>query len=575
MTARHTAALIALALTLSTGCHPAHPPVPTSPSPPELAQAANKLFLNQKTYDPWVLTATDPNTTLPLYQGEGEDGWLFAADGRVEKHFKAGLYRDGRLVQVPADPRIDIFGPAQYAPGAYRQTLDMRTGKLTSNAFGGGPHVSGVYPASHRTLINWASTWQTSDVIIQGDPQAQQVTHANLFYLLSSTYPGSDHSIPPMGLSSDAYGGHIFWDAEVWMLPALIVQHPEYAKPIVDYRFKRLAQAKKNAKTHGFQGAEYPWESADTGQEVAPAEFAKERHITADVGFAAWQYFLWAGDKIYLAKEGWPLLQATAQYWSSRVTKAADGKYHIKGVLSPDETAGVVDDDIYTNAAVSYNLRAATEAAKLLGQPADPRWAQIADQIFLPMDTVRRIPAENTQPLTDRFRAKQADTLLLIHPLGVVFDAATQGRMLDFYSSHTSPAGPAMTSSIESVVAARLGRAQPSLDLFYDSYRPFMRGPWDAFSEKRTTNNVYFLTGMAGCVQSVLYGFAGLQAVSPWQRGVGRKLASDSGGALFCDPHLPPSWSGLAVMGVRFGGRTLDIRIAPGNVVTVTEPKPK
>ena len=126
------------------------------------------------------------------------------------------------------------------------------------------------------------------------------MTHANLFYLLSSTYPGSDHSIPPMGLSSNLYGGHIFWDAEVWMLPALIVQHPDYARSIIDYRFKLLGQAKKNAQAHGFAGAEYPWESADTGAEMAPAEFAKERHITADVGWAAWQYYLWTGDKAYL-----------------------------------------------------------------------------------------------------------------------------------------------------------------------------------------------------------------------------------------------------------------------------------
>ena len=301
-----------------------------------------------------------------------------------------------------------------------------------------------------------------------------------------------------MGLSSNVYGGHIFWDADVWMLPALIVQHPDYAKPIVDYRFKLLAQAKKNAKAHGYAGAEYPWESADTGKEEAPGDFAKERHITADVAFAAWQWYLWTGDNAYLKREGWPLLQATAQYWASRVTKGADGKYHIKGVLSPDETAGVVDDDAYTNAVVRYNLQAATRAAALVGQSPDPRWRIIADALFLPYDTARAIPAENSTPMTDRFSAKQADTLLLLHPLHVPYDAATQKRMLDFYAAHTMKTGPAMTSSIHAVVAARLGLAQQSLDEFHDSYRPFERAPWDAFSEKRTTNNVYFLTGMAG-----------------------------------------------------------------------------
>ena len=49
------------------------------------------------------------------------------------------------------------------------------------------------------------------------------------------------------------------------------------------------------------------------------------------------------------------------------------------------------------------------------------------------------------------------DTLLLVHPLNIPFDAQTEGKMLDFYTAHTSKFGPAMTASIHAVVAARLG----------------------------------------------------------------------------------------------------------------------
>ena len=416
----------------------------------------------------------------------------------------------------------------------------------------------------------WPRLWQTSDIVIQGDPEAQQVTHANLFYLLSSTFPGSDDSIPPFGLSSNLYGGHIFWDAEIWMMPALIVQHPDYARSIIAYRFKLLGQAKKNAKQHGFAGAEYPWESADTGAEMVGGEFSKERHITADVGWAAWQYYLWTGDKAYLKSQGWPVLQATAQYWVSRVTKGAEGKYHVKGVLSPDETADVVDDDAWTNGIVQANLRDAARAAATLGQVADPRWKAIADGMYFPFDKPRGIPAENDKPMTDRFSAKQADTLLLVHPLNVPFGAQTEEKMLDFYAAHTSKFGPAMTASIHAVVAARLGRGKDALDLFHDSYRPFMRGPWDAFAEKRTSNRVYFCTGMGGCLQSVLYGFAGLQVVELGQKGPGTKLAGDGEAALYAAPHLPPGWGGLTVKGIRFRGKTLDLSVTPGDKVTVT-----
>ena len=562
---------LAAACLLLSGCHQApSQTTDTSPSPHDEAVAANQLFLNQKTFDPWELKSQDANNSIPFYASNGEISCLLSPDGRIAGSFQAGSYQSG---QLKTSIQIELAASRKFSLNAGSpdnhtlNLLNLEDGLFTIHDNGDGSHnLSGI---SRR---DWPHLWQTSDTIIQGDPEAQQVTHANLFYLLSSTYPGSDHSIPPMGLSSDIYGGHIFWDAEVWMMPALIVQHPDYAKSIIDYRFKLLGQAKKNAKMHGFAGAEYPWESADTGAEMAPAEFAQERHITADVGWAAWQYFLWTGDKAYLAQEGWPVLSATAAYWVSRVTKGADGQYHILKVLSPDETAGVVSDDAYTNGVVQANLRAAVSAAKTLGQPADPRWKTIADGLFFPVDKTRGIPAENAAPMTGRFSAKQADTLLLIYPLNKTFDPQTEGRMLDFYSAHTIKNGPAMTASMQAIVAAKLGRGQASLDQFHDSYRPFERGPWDAFAEKRTSNRVYFCTGMGGCLQSVLYGFAGLQVVEAGAKGTGTKIAGDSSAALYADPHLPPGWGGLTVKGVRFHGKRYTVAVAPGNKVTVTTP---
>ncbi len=561
-----SACIVALCLLLS-GCRPSATTSPVS-SPPQAAAVANQLFLNQKTFDPWVLKRFTPDQTLPAYISDGHDGLVYDALGNLKQYFKAGAYLNGILAPQPLTHQydtktVDEIGSASGGSRSkYAQILDMRTGACYM-------FTGGDYDPMPVTKFDGLRLWQTSDIIINGDPEAQQVTHANLFYLLSSTYPGSDHSIPPMGLSSNVYGGHIFWDAEVWMLPALIVQHPEYARPIVDYRFKLLTQAKKNAKAHGLAGAEFPWESADTGAEMAPGDFAKERHITADVGWAVWQYYLWTGNKLYLKEEGWPILQATAQYWASRVAKGPDGRYHISRVMSPDETAGLVDDDAYTNAVVQANLRAATRAAKLIGQSADPRWSVIADALFFPYDTQRGIPAEHSGPMTDRFAAKQADTLLLIHPLNGRFDAATAGRMLDFYQSHTIKSGPAMTASIHAIVAAKLGRSQQSLDLFHASYRPFERGPWDAFSEKRTTNNVYFLTGMAGCVQTVLYGFAGLKVSEAGEPRSGTKIAGDSEASLYADPHLPPGWGPLTVKGIRFRGQMFDVIVSAGNKVTV------
>jgi trehalose/maltose hydrolase-like predicted phosphorylase len=523
------------------------------------AQAANTAFLQQKPFDPWILTSNDPQSSIPAYWSNGRVGVTINAAGQVAQEFQAGNYQHGVLKAV--NGLISLTGVAAPANAA-RQVLDMRQGTLTVTS---GPGKTLRYGPAQ----DWPNLWRKSDIVIQGDPEAQQATHANLFYLLSSTYPGSTDSIPPMGLSSDVYLGHIFWDADIWMLPALIAQHPEAAKTIVAYRLKMLPQARRNAQAHGFPGAQYPWESADTGKEEVHGEFTQELHITADVDWSAWQYYLWTGDQAFLKQDAWPILQSTAQYWTSRVTKSADGRYHLKDVLAPDETAGPVNDDAYTNAVVQYALRAAARAAKLVGGQADPRWQVIADHLVIPFDHTRGIPAENDAPLTDRFEAKQADTLLLVYPLNGPYSPAVQAKMLNFYATHTIKTGPAMTSSIEAVIAARLGLSAQSLTEFQDSYAPFERGPWDAFSEKRNSSNVYFLTGMAGCLQSVLYGFGGLHVYEAGTPPTGTRIAGDSVAALYADPHLPPGWTGLTLKGVHFRGKTLDVTITAGNKVQV------
>ncbi len=86
-----------------------------------------------------------------------------------------------------------------------------------------------------------------------------------LYHLYSFVREGSNMSISPMGLSGLGYNGHIFWDSELWMYPALLVMQPKLAKSMIQYRFDRLEAARRNAFNHGYKGAMFPWESAGLG----------------------------------------------------------------------------------------------------------------------------------------------------------------------------------------------------------------------------------------------------------------------------------------------------------------------
>jgi len=54
-----------------------------------------------------------------------------------------------------------------------------------------------------------------------------------------------------------------------------------------------------------------------------------QHHITADIGIAVWQYYQVTKNFTWLHDRGWPLLQATADFWASRVERNGKGHYDI------------------------------------------------------------------------------------------------------------------------------------------------------------------------------------------------------------------------------------------------------
>jgi protein-glucosylgalactosylhydroxylysine glucosidase len=157
----------------------------------------------------------------------------------------------------------------------------------------------------------WAKLWE-SDIIVEGDPAVQQSIHSALYHLYSFVREGTGYSMSPMGLSGLGYNGHVFWDTELWMYPALLALHPEMAKSTMEYRFKGLDKAKLNASGYGYKGAKFPWEGDDTGQESCPVWALTgpfQHHITGCVGYAMWKYYQVSKDKEWLRTRGYPVMK--------------------------------------------------------------------------------------------------------------------------------------------------------------------------------------------------------------------------------------------------------------------------
>ncbi|MEL6916697.1 MAG: glycoside hydrolase family 65 protein [Bacteroidota bacterium] len=394
----------------------------------------------------------------------------------------------------------------------------------------------------HKKL--WAHLWQ-GDIAIEGNLQDQLDIRLALYHLYAFSRGDSDLSIAPMGLSSQSYNGHIFWDTELWMFPPLLLLNQDIARSLVNYRSNRLGKAKEKAINFGYKGAMFPWESDDTGEEATPAWALTgtfEHHITADVSIAFWNYYRVTQNKDWLKERGYPLMKEVADYWVSRSSKNDDGSYSIKNVVGANEFAPNVDDNAFTNGSAITALEYAVEAAKELEEIPKPKWSEVASKIKIlsfPDGTTK----EHSTYTGDII--KQADVNLLSYPLNVVSDRETIIKDLKYYEPKLSPEGPAMGQSVFAVLYGKLGNAKEAYRLFKRSYEPNKRPPFGALSETATGEYPYFATGAGGMLQVVLFGFGGLEITD---EGIVQK-----------NPLLPKEWKSLTLKGIGTDKKTYTV----------------
>ena len=195
----------------------------------------------------------------------------------------------------------------------------------------------------HRTA--WGARWKDADVRIAGDAALQQAVRFALFHLMASVADTGEAAVGARGLSGSGYGGHVFWDSDVFVLPFLAATHPAAARAMVEYRIRRLPAAREAAKALGRAGARFAWESATSGRDVTPRSARDmtgrlvpirtgllEEHISADVAWAACVYAEWSGDDAFLFGAGLPLVVETARYWASRIKVDGRGRgSHLRG----------------------------------------------------------------------------------------------------------------------------------------------------------------------------------------------------------------------------------------------------
>ena len=437
--------------------------------------------------------------------------------------------------------------------------------------------------AEHRTA--WVSRWDAADVTISGDDDLQHAVRVALFHLMASVPDTGEAAVGARGLTGPAYRGHVFWDADVFVLPFLAATHPLAARAMLEYRVRRLPQARAAAAVDNRRGARFPWESARDGRDVTPTHAydhtgrvmpirtgALEEHVVACVAWAAAHYLDWTGDEEFAAGAGRELLIETARYWASRVRLDAAGQAHIYGVIGPDEYHEPVDDNAFTNVMARWNLRRAAmdeavddderarwlELAAAIVDGYDPetgRYEQFAGfsdlELLVIADIAPRRPVAADLLLgAERVGAaqilKQADVLMLHH---LVPDDVALGSLipnLDYYEPRTAH-GSSLSPGIHAALFARAGRPDEALAPLRIASRI------DLDDLTRSTGGGLHLATYGSTWQALVYGFLGVRPLRD---------------TLAIDPHLPAAWTALEAT-VNFRGCRVNVRAA-GERVEVT-----
>ena len=464
--------------------------------------------------------------------------------------------------------------------------------------------TAGLPTVLARSAAAWAERWTTADVEITGDEELQRRVRFASYHLIGCANPDDRHAAPgARSLTGERYKGHVFWDNEIFVLPFFTFTHPPTAHAVLGYRQHTLPAARHNAQARGWRGAAYAWESADTGEDVTPAYYVtaagerkdvrtgeQEHHLNADIGFAVWQYWQATGDDAYLLAEGAELLVELARFWASRAERAADGRWHVRGVIGPDEYHEDVDDNAYTNQLAAWLLDRAVALTAWLRERHPDRWRSL--QVALELDgsepaTWRAVAAglvdglapetgvieqhrgfHQLQPVDlaaweprtttmevllgwDRLAPlkliKQADVVLLLALLGDRYPHAVQQANFGYYEPltvHDSSLSPA----VHALVAARLG------DL--DTAQRYLTQATELdldFDHGVTAAGGVHLATLGGIWQALVFGFGGMTV---------------AGGEPRFAPHVPASWGSLRFR-VRWRGTLLEVT-ATGNTATAT-----
>lgn len=329
----------------------------------------------------------------------------------------------------------------------------------------------------------------------------------------------------------------------------------------------------EKAKSYGYAGAFYAWESVEGGKDACTdynvtdvftgrpmRTFFRDTqiHISAAVVYGLQKYTAYTGDDSLLRSGGAQVLLECARFYMSLMSKRIlSSTYDLLDVMGPDEYHEHVNNNAYTNEMARMTLRYAVEVCRLYlpdttvqeldafldaaehlkHQAPNPKTGVIEqfngyfklEDVPVPQVRSRLLDpreywggaygvASQTQVI------KQADVMALLYMLGQ-YPASVIAANYDYYEPRTEH-GSSLSACMYSLCACAINRPDVAYPLFLKSAEADIQG-----GGKQWAGLVYMdgthPAAAGGAYMALLYGFLGLHFE------VGQPVLS---------PRLPKGW---------------------------------
>ena len=438
----------------------------------------------------------------------------------------------------------------------------------------------------------WGDKWNDSDIVIEGDPEAQQGIRFNIFHL-NQTYTGEDDrlNIGPKGFTGEKYGGSTYWDTEAYCIPFyLSTADPHISRNLLVYRYKQLEKAIENAGKLGFDSGAALYPMVTMNGEECHNEWEitfEEIHRNGAIAYAIFNYVRYTGDTAYLSEYGAEVLTGISRFWAQRVNYSNDKQQYVMlGVTGPNEYENNVNNNWYTNRIAAWTMEYTQEALSIVKAADEKRyaeltgklnlrdtelqqWQHIIDNMYYPEDQERGVFLQQDGfldkeliavselekkhlPLNQKWSwdrilrscfIKQADVLQGLYFLSDRYDLETKKRNFDFYEPMTVHES-SLSPCVHAILACELGYKEKANEMYLRTAR------LDLDNYNNDTEDGLHITSMAGTWMAVVEGFGGKRVVD---------------GKLSLNPFIPGHWKSFSFK-IVFRGATLKVTVAPGSV---------